>query len=114
MSADFASGAAACQRICCEHREYALHKGREVACSKMTTAIKERSARNSESEMNGNRSVSLSRRGRVITSISAPMSPAFKPLPKFFLSIAFPLFLAPHAALRFYWLRFWNQALTLE
>jgi len=67
------------------------------------------------------------------------MFPAFKPLPKVFLSIAFSLFLAPHAALRFfsawrrrnahrsahrvvkinlrrkrYWLRFWNQALTLE
>ncbi|PYJ72689.1 MAG: hypothetical protein DME72_07515 [Verrucomicrobia bacterium] len=53
----------------------------------MTTAIKERSTRNSESEMNGNRSVRLG-------------------------SIAFPLFLASHAPLRFYWFRFWNQALT--
>ena len=52
--------------------------------------------------MNSNRSVSLGRRGRLITSISAPMFPAFKPLPKVFLSIAFSLFLAPHAALRFF------------
>src|SRR4029077_9973674 len=30
------------------------------------------------------------------------MFPAFKPLPKVFLSICFPLFLAPHAAPRFF------------
>ena len=43
--------------------------------------------------MNGNRSVSLGRQGGWITSISAPMFPAFKPLPKVFLSIAFRCFL---------------------
>jgi hypothetical protein len=42
----------------------------------------ERSARNSESEVNGNRSVSWAGRAGLITSISAPMFPAFKPLPK--------------------------------
>jgi hypothetical protein len=59
----------------------------------VSNAIKERSARNSESEVNGNQSVSLSRQGGLITSISAPMFPAFKPLPKVFLSIAFRCFL---------------------
>ena len=59
----------------------------------MSNAIKERSARNSESEVNGNQSVSLGRQGGWITSISAPMFPAFKPLPKVFLSIAFRCFL---------------------
>ena len=37
----------------------------EMACSKMSKAIKERSARNSESEVNSNRSVSLGRQGRL-------------------------------------------------
>jgi hypothetical protein len=59
----------------------------------VSNAIKERSARNSESEVNGNQSVSLGRQGGLITSISAPMFPAFKPLPKVFLSIAFRGFL---------------------
>jgi len=36
-----------------------------MACSKMSKAIKEQSARNSESEMNSNRSVSLGRQGRL-------------------------------------------------
>jgi len=38
---------------------------KETACSKMSKAIKERSARNSESEVNSNRSVSLGRQGRL-------------------------------------------------
>jgi hypothetical protein len=37
----------------------------EMACSKMSKAIKERSARNSESEVNGNQSESLGRQGRL-------------------------------------------------
>jgi hypothetical protein len=41
----------------------------------LSKAIKERSARNSESEVNGNQSVSLGRQGRLITSISAPTFP---------------------------------------
>jgi len=53
---------------------------------KVSKAIKERSARNSESEVNSDRSVSLGRQGGLITSISAPLFPAFKPLPKVFLS----------------------------
>ena len=51
---------------------------------KVSKAIKERSARNSESEVNSDRSVSLGRQGGLITSISAPLFPAFKPLPKVF------------------------------
>jgi len=54
--------------------------------AKLSKAIKERSARNCESEVNSDRSVSLGRQGGLITSISAPMFPAFKPLPKVFLS----------------------------
>jgi hypothetical protein len=38
---------------------------REMACSKMSKAIKERSARNSESEVNSDRRVSLGRQGRL-------------------------------------------------
>src|SRR5438105_15516354 len=92
MSADFAGGAASCQRLCCEHREYALHKGREAASSIMTTAIKERSTRNSESEMNGNRSVSLGRRGRLITSIRHLCPPHLSRCPKFCFQLLFRCF----------------------
>jgi hypothetical protein len=37
-----------------------------MACSKMSKAIKERSARNSESEVNCNQSESLGRQGRYV------------------------------------------------
>ena len=62
----------------------------------MSNAIKERSAGNSESEVNGNQSVSLGRQGGWITSISAPMFPAFKPLPK----VSFQLLSAVSCATR--------------
>jgi hypothetical protein len=51
--------------------------------AKLSKAIKERSARNSESEVNSDRSVSLGRQGGLITSISAPMFAAFKPAQSF-------------------------------
>jgi len=51
----------------------------------MSKAIKERSARNSESEVNSNRSVSLGRQGRLDYVFRHLCFPAFKPLPKVFL-----------------------------
>jgi hypothetical protein len=55
----------------------------KMACSKMSKVIKGRSARNSESEVNSDFGACVwAGRAGLITSISAPMFPAFKPLPK--------------------------------
>src|SRR5882724_5339565 len=56
-----------------------------MACSKMSKAIKERSARNSESEVNSNRSVSLGRQGRLdYVNFGTYVPPHLSRCPKFF------------------------------
>ena len=55
-----------------------------MACSKMSKAIKERTARNSESEVNSNRSVSLGRQGRLdYVNFRHLCSPHLSRCPKF-------------------------------
>jgi hypothetical protein len=57
--------------------------------AKLSKAIKERIARNSESEVNSDRSVSFGQAGsarlRQFRNLCSPLFPAFKPLPKVFL-----------------------------
>jgi hypothetical protein len=58
---------------------------RNPNCSPARMAIKERSARNSESEVNSNRSVSLGRQGRLdYVNFGTYVSPHLSRCPKFF------------------------------